>query len=319
MASCVFKDIKKAYPKARITVMISAGLKSLFENDPHIDEIFAFTKPKAFLLQRQEHKDIIQTILNGKFDVGILLTNSFSSTWYFWQGNVSRRIGYRFFPRNLMLTDAVKVPLMKMHQVDLYKHLLAPINITLSKSSPQLYVSLDEKQKLQDLLYSFGYVEGKKMITINPGAAYGSAKCWLPDRFKLLAKELSKKDLFIVFVGDLKTDFLVRSICQDLPSNVINLSLKTNLSMLVALIEKSDLLITNDSGPMHIGACFNTPIIALFGSTDVEKTGPYRKGCSIINKKVPCSPCFKRTCPIDFSCMKLIEVTQVLAEVEKYV
>ena len=319
MASCIFKDIKNAYPNARITVMISSTLKSLIENDPHIDEVFSFTKPKSFLLQRQEHRDIVQTIKNGRYDLGLLLTNSFSSAWYFWQGDVKRRIGYSFFPRCLLLTDALKIPLQKMHQVKLYKNLLSALDIPMSKSKPQLFVSKEEKNNLQEVLNSFGYVEGKKIVTINPGAAYGSAKCWLPDRFKLLAQKLAQKDLFIVFVGDLKTDFLVRSICQDLPSNVINLSLKTNLSMLCALIERSDLLITNDSGPMHIGACFNTPLIALFGSTDVDKTGPYRENCSILNKKVPCSPCFKRTCPIDFPCMKLIEVDEVFKEAEKYV
>ena len=150
------------------------------------------------------------------------------------------------------------------------------------------------------------------MIGINPGAAYGSAKCWPPERFKALAlRLLLEKETYVVFFGDASTASLVKEICQGLPDTAINLAGVTSLRELACLIKDCDLLITNDSGPMHMGAAFDTPMIALFGSTDDRLTGPYGQETAVINKRVSCSPCFKRVCPIDFRCMKQIGVEEV--------
>ncbi len=265
------------------------------------------------------HKDLALKIREGAYDVGILFTNSLSSSWFFFVGGVKRRIGYRNQFRNLLLTDAIEKPNEKMHHVDLYKHLLTSLSIPVSRSLPHLFLTQEEIDYMRDVLTSFGVEKGKKIVAINPGAAYGSAKCWPEERFKELAHVLSFEDIFIVFIGDVKTDKIVKNICQGLPSNVINLSLRTNLRELLALLKIANLLITNDSGPMHMALSVNTPIIALFGSTDSSLTGPYQSPAIILDKKAPCSPCFKRTCPIDFKCMKEISVKEVLEKARGYV
>ncbi|MGB7979137.1 MAG: lipopolysaccharide heptosyltransferase II [Chlamydiales bacterium] len=320
MATAVLTDLRRAFPKASITAMCRKSLADLLKTDEAIDELFSFAKPSNDFVRRDDLRDMIAKIAAGKYDTGILLANSFSSAWWFWLGKVRRRIGYSIHFRRFLLTDPVRFPKGREHQVQTYKRLLAPLGVPLSESAPRLYVSAKELGESKELLYQRGYMRGGPLIGIHPGAAYGSAKCWPPERFRALAlRLLQESDAHIVFFGDASTASLVKEISQGLPERVIDLAGVTNLRELMCLIKDCTVLITNDSGPMHIGAAFGVPLVALFGSTDDELTGPYGQPTSVINKRVSCSPCFKRVCPIDFRCMKQIGVEEVVERVLAYV
>lgn len=312
MATPVLVDLRKAFPDATITAMCRTPLCELLKEEKAIDELYCFTKPSNQFLRREDLRNIIAKVEDGKHDVGILLTNSFSSAWWFWQGKVKRRIGYAAHLRRLLLTDSV--PYVKEHQVLVYKRLLMTLNVPISDTAPRIIVTEKEVKESKELLYQRGYRDGKKIIGINPGAAYGSSKCWPADRFRALALKLLKEtDATIVFFGDSST----KAICHGLPERVINLAGVTKLRELACLIKDCDMFVTNDSGPMHIAAAFGTPLVALFGSTDDMLTGPYGQSESVINKRVECSPCFKRKCPIDFKCMNLISVDEVAEKVKR--
>ena len=314
MATPILSDLRKAFPSAIITAMCRRPLCELLEQDEAIDELFCFAKPSNQFLRR-EQRDIVAKIGAGKYDLGILLTNSFSSAWWFFQGNVDRRIGYAAHFRRFLLTDPVLPSKEKMHQIDFYKKLLGPLGIPHSKTAPRLFVSAKEVEESKQLLTQRGYIRGAPLVGINPGAAYGTAKCWPPDRFRALAEDLLRdEDLFLVFFGDLTHLDLIKAICQGLPKRVINLAGVTRLRELACLIQDLDLLITNDSGPMHIGAAFGVALVALFGSTDARETGPYGQSEAVIDKRVSCSPCFKKVCPIDFRCMTRITVEEVATQ-----
>ncbi len=321
MATAVLADIRKKFPSASITAMCRRPLCDLLELDDSIDELFCFTKPANGFLRRDERRNIIEKIQAGKYDLGILLAHSFSSAWWFWQGKVKRRIGFSKHMRGWMLSDALRLPAKGFeHEVDTYKRLLAPLGIPLSDTGPRLFVSAQEVETSKELLYQRGYRKNSPLIGVNPGAAYGSAKCWPPERFRLLAlKLLEKKEAYIVFFGDSSTASLVKEICQGLPERVIDLAGVTSLRELACIIKDCTLIVTNDSGPMHIAAAFHTPLVALFGSTDDRATGPYGQPQAVIHKRPSCSPCFKRVCPIDFRCMKEISVEEVAEKVGKYV
>ena len=118
----------------------------------------------------------------------------------------------------------------------------------------------------------------------------------------------------IVYFGDKSGASLVQEICVDLPDRVINLAGKTTLRQLIALINQCHFFLTNDSGPMHVASALGIPLIALFGSTSDIATSPYNGG-KVIHKHVPCSPCYRRECPIDFRCMTQITVEEVYREI----
>jgi heptosyltransferase-2 len=316
MATPVLTDLRHAFPKAKITAMCRTPLCDLLKTDVSIDELFCFTKPSNEFDRRDDLRDIIAKIAAGKYDVGLLMTNSFSSAWWFWQGKVKRRIGYSAHFRRLLLTDPLKLPKGKEHEVITYKRILSPLGIPISETAPRLYATDKEVEESKELLYQRGYVRGKKLIGINPGAAYGSAKCWPPERYRALAMRLLlETDAYVVFFGDPSTASMVKEISRGLPERAIDLAGVTSLRELACIIKDCDVLVTNDSGPMHIGAAFGVPLVALFGSTDDELTGPYGQKENVINKRVKCSPCFKRVCPIDFRCMMQINVDEVVERV----
>ncbi len=312
MATPILHDLRSHFPYATLTAMCQHPVAHLLAANPHLNEIFQFTKPNDFF-RRQEERHLIDRLRQGFYDAGILLTNSFSSAWWFWRGNVKKRVGFATDFRRFLLTDPLPLPEQKgkEHQVITYKRLLAPFDIPLSKTTPELFLTRKENEDALKLLHQHGACEHTTLIGINPGAAYGSAKCWLPERFRALTERLLAHENFtIVYFGDASGASLVKEICRDMPPRVINLSGLTTIRELMALISKCHAFLTNDSGPMHIAAAFKVPLVALFGSTSDVATGPYQQG-TVIHKHVECSPCFKRTCPIDFRCMTRIEVDEV--------
>lgn len=312
MATPLLVDIRKYYSNSRITAMCQSNVAPLLEKDKNIDEILSFKKPNGWM--HGQHRDIINPLRYGNFDLGILTTNSFSSAWWFWLGNVKNRIGYSSNLRRPLLNNAVSFPSDKdlQHQVLIYKMLLVPLGIPASDTPLNLIVDRSELESAENTLKKHDAIPGKHTIVgINPGAAFGSAKCWLPERFAHVTKRLLENpNVRIVYFGDHNGVPLVNEICKDMPKQVINLAGKTNIRELMALIAKCSVMLSNDSGPMHIAAALKTPLVALFGSTCDKRTGPYQHG-TVIHKHTSCSPCYQRTCPIDFRCMTRIEVDEV--------
>jgi heptosyltransferase II len=321
MATPLIADLRKKWPNARITAMCQSNVAPLLKNDPNLNEVFGYARPSGWIHRRQ-HWQIVQSIKHGEYDLGILLTNSFSSAWWFWRAGVTHKIGFANNMRSWLLNKAVPFPKERktQHLVKTYKALLEPLGIPLSNTPPHLYISSEEMQAAQALLTNKGINLGQDILVgINPGAAYGSAKCWLPERFVAVTQQLLKNpQVQVVYFGDPAGTPLVNDICKKIDGRVINLAGKTNLRELIALINCCSIFLTNDSGPMHIAAALQVPLLALFGSTNDTTTGPYQFG-KVIHKHVECSPCYKRICPIDFRCMKRIEVDEVYQTLEQMI
>lgn len=318
MATPILADLRLKFPSARLTALAQANIAPLFDCDPHLTEVISYNKPSGWI-HRAEHRDVIKPLQRGEYDLGILLTNSFSSAWWFYRGKVKERVGFKTHYRSWFLTEAVPLPpsLENEHLVYTYKRLLVPLGIPISDGKPKLYLNHEDKEYARTFFALQQIPIGTTVIGINPGAAYGTAKCWPPERFKELALKFSSNpSVCLLFFGDKSTAPMIEDICRDLPSNVINVAGKTTLRQLMALIASCSVFLTNDSGPMHIASALGVPLLALFGSTNEVKTGPYNGGV-VLHKHVECSPCYKRVCPIDFRCMKQISVEEVYQELKK--
>lgn len=321
MATPVLEAIKEKYPDASITAMCKSPIIDILKNSPYIQNFFSFDSPSS-IFQKMQNQKIVKKLHAEKYDLGILLTNSFSSAWWFWQADIKHRLGYESSNRSFLLTRKLQFPEKKetQHLVETYKQLLTPLEITNSRAKPKLFLLDKEKELAKEALTRLGINERHIVIGINPGAAYGSAKCWLPERFRDLALRLLNvnEEVRVIFFGDAAGSHLVKQICQGLPARVVNLAGLTTLRELMAFLASCDALLTNDSGPMHIADALNVPLLALFGSTNPLATGPYNQR-NILQKKVPCSPCYKRVCPIDFPCMKNIQSEEVFDRLLKLV
>ncbi|MDN3507391.1 MAG: lipopolysaccharide heptosyltransferase II [Simkaniaceae bacterium] len=318
MATPVLADLRAAFPSAQITAMCMHPFAHILDRDPAVDEVFCFRKVRGSV-RRDAKRNITEKLKAGGYDLGVILTNSFSSAWWFYQANINRRIGFAGNLRSPLLTDAIAFPenRKEQHLVKTYKALLQPLGIEQSETPPKLFVDEHETQAARALLKTFGINEGETIVGINPCAAFGSAKCWLPERFREVARHLAEeKKVRVLFFGAGDCNDLVKSICAGLPAEVVNLAGMTSVRELMAITSLCSLFITNDSGPMHIADALEIPLIAIFGSTSDVATGPYNQK-RVLRKSVSCSPCFKRKCPIDFRCMTGISVDDVLNQVSK--
>ncbi len=317
MATPVLRDLRKAWPEATITAMCQSPLSVLLEADPYVDEVFSFHRVNGWL-RRQENRDVIGKLQDGHYDLGILLTNSFSSAWWFMRGGVKNRVGYRSFGRGLFLNKAIGSParLEKMHQVLYYKRILRDLGVATSKSRPLIHLHKGEVDVARGRLEIFGITEHHRIVGVNPAAAYGPAKQWPADRFRAVIEKLLEDPLVrIVVFGDNSGSAVAKEICSELGDRVVNLAGRTSLREFAALVKCCHAFLSNDSGPMHLSAALQIPLVAIFGSTNPERTRPYDWG-RVIYKNVSCSPCYKRECPIDFRCMMRIEVAEVVKAVE---
>jgi heptosyltransferase-2 len=321
MASPLLTDIRAAFPKAKLTVMCQKSMVGLFSHDPDVDETLSFVKPNSM----RARGEIIDRLRAKHFDLGILLTGSFSSAWWFWRAGIPSRVGFAKDGRRFLLTHPAQLPptWQSFHQVDVYKFILIELGILKSRTRPRLFCSEADMTRARGILKASGF-EGKYLIGINPAAAYGPAKCWPKERFIEVSKRLVAQDnVSLLFFGDSASKPVVDEICEQIPGiasgKVINLSGKTTLKELVCLIRQCSVMLTNDSGPMHIAAAVGTPLVALFGSTNDVVTGPFTNKATVINKRVSCSPCYLRRCPIDFRCMKRIESDEVFERVISWI
>lgn len=211
------------------------------------------------------------------------------------------------------------------HHVHHYLHLVSEMGASADPVAPAINVS---DQEVQDAVSKFGLPSGnaRPIVGINAGAEYGPAKRWPAHRFVGAIRELSQRlDAHFVLFGGPADFALAGEITQSLlyaeDSNadrhavsLYDVAGKTSLRELAALLKNCHLLISNDTGPTHLAAAVGTPVTAPFGSTSPELTGPGKPGKNLdtfIKSELPCSPCFRRDCPIDFRCMNEIGVEQI--------
>ena len=310
-----------------ITLLANAWVLPLFERDPNVDARIAYPGSSVSDILR-----LAASLRREKFFTALMLPNSFGSAAVAFLAGISDRIGYDRDTRGLMLTRRVPVTLdlLKRHQIHYYLNLIRAAGFDAPYRLPWLYLDLEERMEARKTLSALK----RPVIGINPGASYGSAKRWPAQSFAEVIKGLIlKRGAGIVIFGSQKEAPIAKEILKFLPPEiagggaVLNLSGKTTLRGLCGLISECDLLVTNDSGPMHVGYATGTPLVAIFGSTEPSLTGPpasrpqdeFAFPSVTLRGDVKCSPCFKRTCSIENTsnpgrpkCMEAVTPSEVL-------
>jgi heptosyltransferase-2 len=209
------------------------------------------------------------------------------------------------------------------HQLHEYLHLVAALGASAEPMPPCLVVSPGEEEAA---IRKFGLLEAVRdaqpILGLNPGAEYGPAKRWPVEKFIAAAREIQQRThcVWLVFGGQRDRELAARidsALCTP-HSAVHNLAGRTSLRELMSLLKLCRVLLTNDTGPMHVAAALGTPVVVPFGSTSPELTGPGLPGDPahrLLKSDAPCAPCFLRECPIDFRCLNGIGVERVVAAV----
>ncbi len=313
------ENLKKLFPRSHVAILIANDLVDLWKTFPHVDEIIPFQAKKGFK-SIWEDLNLCQVLKERSFDLAVILPRSFRSAFQMYLARIPMRIGYRDEGRSLFLTHGIprKERLLHTHRIHYYLNLLTSLGSVEACPLPRIFLREEDRKWAEGMLENAGLVDGRPLIGMNAGATYGLAKCWYPDRFGELGKRLFRnwKSSILLFGKEGE-----RSIAQEILGHFrgsgIDLTGKTNLLQLAALLERCRVLVTNDTGTMHVATAVGTPVVALFGSTDPTTTGPWGDGHTVVKKDVPCSPCLKRVCPTDHRCMELITVEDVEEAVDK--
>jgi len=310
----VVYSLRRLFPQAHILVLVKSHLAELWKANPDVDEIIPYVMPRG--ARRILGELQIARLIRGKvIDLAVILPRSFSSALMVFFGGVPRRVGYNSAGRNVLLTERIDcaTELLNRHRMYYYLHLVERLGRCPSPPLPSLFLN-GSQERWADTFLSHNKLHGKLLIGFNPGATYGEAKCWPAERFMELGRRLiDGYGASIVIFGSSrpKEKELNAAIAQGIGAGCLNVSGQTSLLQLAALLRHCKLLVTNDTGTMHVAAGVGTRVVAIFGPTDPHTTSPLGEGHVIIRKAVSCSPCLKRVCPEDHRCMNLIEVETV--------
>jgi heptosyltransferase-2 len=256
-------------------------------------------------------------------DAAVLLPNSFASAWLVRGAGVAERCGYATDLRRGLLTRTVAKPSRSVHQVEYYQRLVRALGAETGSAEPVVLVPPGARDGATRRLREAGWDGERPLVVLAPGAAYGTAKRWLPSHFAqlitALVRELGSQCVLVGSPGDRITTGWIRSLlADDVASHVADVTGATTLEALAAMLSLARVCVTNDSGAMHLAAAAGVPVVALFGPTREHETAPRstrRRAVHVLTHPVWCRPCMLRECPIDHRCMTGLLPSRVLATV----
>lgn len=347
LSSAALMRLREARPQAHITLLTSARLAPLWERHPAVDSLLSFD-------ERESLWAVARRVRQGRFDLALVFPNSPRSALEVFLGRVPRRVGYARPWRTWLLTHPVpprreEVPTRKRsarevrrlsqqpkptsaiplaaHHVHQYLGLTAALGANPDPIPPHIAVEPAEVRAIEGR-FGFWQSGGRRplLLGLHAGAAFGPAKQWPAERFAAAAAALQQRlNCHWWVLGTRAQEPLAAAIVEGIrqaghgpPQSVHLLAGRTTLRELAAALKACDVVLTNDSGPMHLAAAVGTPVVAIFGSTSPELTGPGVPGDDrhvVLRSQAGCAPCFRRRCPIDLRCMHSISVDQVVSAV----
>ena len=308
MSLPVLAGLRRLFPLAEITVLAAPRVAPLFVAQPGVAEIVRYPSGRG--------KWQVLWELRGLFDVALALPNSMESALGLWLVGVPSRVGYNTDARRLFLREAVsgRGKLAGLHTVFYFLGLLKALGGIATFTPPTLCLDAEEVASAAQFLSEVDLPGDGPWVGLSPGAAYGPAKRWAPERFADLGRELQQEfGARLVLLGGAEERPVADLVKRRLEGPVLDLVGRTSLRQALGLLSHLRLLVTNDSGLMHAAAALSVPLVAIFGSTDPAATGPFTSRATVIRHPWPCSPCFKRTCEVGYPCLNAISVTEVLA------
>ncbi len=316
MSLPALRAIRERYPAARITVVAKPWVADLYARESFADAVIRY-----HAVTLREKWQFARSLKPYRFDAAILLQNAFDAAFLTCAARIPERIGYNRDGRRLLLTKAVKPPKkgeIPGHQRFYYLELLRRAGVVdeipdceCIRLEGAAEAGVAGRRRLQD-----AGINGAA-IGLSPGAAYGTAKRWLPERFAEAAIRVAReRGCAVVLFGSkqeraLCEEVLLRMQAMEDRVPTRNFAGETSLREFIELAAACELFLTNDSGSMHIASALGVPTVAVFGATDEIATGPTGALALVVKHKVECSPCLLRTCPIDHRCMTRVTVQQV--------
>lgn len=319
MCEPALRGLRSLFPDAQIALLVKPGVADLFAGHPALTRVLTYdTKGRHAGLSGKWA--LAGQLRRQGFDLAVLFQNAFEAALLTFLAGVPRRYGYATDGRSLLLSAPVAAPERQalVHQVRYYWDLLQPLGLMGDPSAPELVVFPEEEQAMAQRFVQGGLKASDIVVGINPGSTYGGAKRWLPERFAEATERFCRticesrdQPVSVVIFGAKGEESLGLEIAARLSSRSLVMSGATTIRELMAAVKRCSVLLTNDTGPMHIASALQVPVVAIFGPTDWRTTSPFGSAHAIVRHPVDCAPCLLRECPIDHRCMTGVTVEQV--------
>lgn len=322
--------LRERFPRAALTVLARPGVADLYRPRAGVERVIVFDHRGVAGVLR-----LAAELRAQRFDLAVLFQNAFQAALIALLAGIPRRVGYARDARGPLLTHALPVPRraeIPPHETYYYLELLRRAGWLESLPAVEripLTPAAAATERMRQQLAALGVseadrpvpsgVEGARRlrVVLAPGAAYGSAKCWLPERYAELADRLVEAaNAAVLLCGTSSEARLGQAIAARMKTKPISLIGQTTLEEFLGLLPLADLFIGNDSGAMHLAAGVGLPQVVIFGPTDEAGTGPLNPKARLVKEPVSCSPCFLRRCPVDHRCMTRVSVARVWQAVE---
>ncbi|MBI4335283.1 MAG: lipopolysaccharide heptosyltransferase II [Candidatus Omnitrophica bacterium] len=313
----LIRALRQKFPGAYLASMVVPRCKEILELNPHLNELIIYDEDGG-------HKGVfgkiklISFLRAKRFDTAILLHRSFTRALMLCLAGVPERIGYYTRKRSMLLTDAARIPLKEMHRVDFFLNLGRRLGVSSGQREYEFFISDKEKESARKFLRERGVNDSDTVIAVNPGGNW-NPKRWPAEKFSRLADALGREfNAKIVITGAAKDLGLTEDISSRMAARPVVACGRTSLKELASIFALADLVIANDSGPMHIAVSQGADTIALFGPTSPNITGPIGRGRYIVLKEdTGCEiPCYNFSCA-EYKCMEAIKVEDVVAAARK--
>jgi heptosyltransferase II len=317
MALPALRAVRKRFPEAQIAILALPYVADIYRGQGIADELIGYDRKGEHAGFRGREK-LAAELRAEEFSTALLLQNAFDAAWIAWRAGIPERIGYNLDARGLLLTKPIRKPRageIPAHEKFYYLELVKRAGwIDATPDIPEISLLVTEEQSrgAEEKLQSFGSKRGALRIAVGAGASYGSAKCWPPERFAAAFNQLLKaREAEVILFGTPSEVAVSKAIQAGLEQAALDLTGKTEIAELPALLSRCAVFVGNDSGAMHVAAAAGLPVVAVFGPTDPYGTAPVTPRCTIVQEKPYCSPCFLRRCPTDHRCMTAITPERV--------
>lgn len=308
-------SIRKTFPGARIAVLAKPWVAEVYRLSPDADEVIPFETPGRHA-GIQGKLRLAGELRDRRFDAAILLQNAVEAAILARLAGIPLQAGYNSDGRGLLLTHSVQrtAAIRQVHQIDYYLAMVGALGCIPADRAVRLQPGPAYDGIARSLFSRFGLEAGRPLIGVAPGAAYGPAKKWFPERFAAVADRLVDETKAQVLLfgsgGDRESTAAVQGSARH---PFIDIAGQTDLKEAIALMARCALFLSNDSGLMHVAGALGIPTVAIFGSTNPLTTSPVGERSVVIHHAVDCGPCLKPVCPTDFRCMEGIGVAEVHA------
>jgi len=309
--------LKQQDPQSRIDILAPGWALPIFRRMPGVSETLESPFAHGELAFGKRWR-LARSLRANRYDRAYVLPNSFKSALVPLFAGIPERIGFIGELRHWLLTDARRLdewalPLM----VERFAWLAGPADAALARPVPRPQLRVTEAERAQ-LRRRLGLAAAGRVACFCPGAEYGPAKRWPAQYFGELAQKLGAEGYAVWLVGSAKERDIGDAISGS-NANAVNLCGRTTLDDAVVLLSCADLVVSNDSGLMHVAAALDRPMIALYGSSSPSFTPPLSDRAHVVKHEVPCSPCFQRVCPLKhFDCMMKLAPSRVLDEIHRH-